>query len=324
MSVARELSSAPHAHVVAESTAGWAIRVAHGEAAWLFVRHDLDKPFECWASRGDLAASWLEANGEEWLEYVDHAARDGEGLVVQASTDTDLSLVVAPLGGDALPEGALVVASRARPFRTSEIDALATLAGLGGVALANVESDDVQRNFYSHMTELVVAALDTHIQYRRGHASRVAETAHLVGRAMGLDERALHDLHFAALLHDVGMLRIPPEHQKDPKHFRKHTLVGHRMLSRIRAWEGAAPIVLQHHERIDGAGYPDGAVGDDICLGARILAVCDTWDAMRCDDWNRAALTPEAALAELEANAGTQFDPDVVRAFRGLVEQDEI
>jgi two-component system, cell cycle response regulator len=90
------------------------------------------------------------------------------------------------------------------------------------------------------------------------------------------------------------------------------------MLSRIRVWEKAAPIVLQHHERADGTGYPDGLVDHDICLGARILAVCDAWDAMRNDDENRAAIPPQQALAEMEAHVGAQFDADVVSTFRAL------
>ena len=141
---------------------------------------------------------------------------------------------------------------------------------------------------------------------------------------MGLDQDELHDLHFASLLHDIGMLRIPPEHQRNPKYFRKHPTVGHKMLSRIKAWEKTAPIVLQHHERVDGGGYPDGLVGDDICVGARILAVCDGWDAMRSVDKHGAELSVEEAVAELDRNTGTQFDPDVVSAFTALVEQGEI
>jgi HD-GYP domain-containing protein (c-di-GMP phosphodiesterase class II) len=145
-----------------------------------------------------------------------------------------------------------------------------------------------------------------------------------MGRAMGLDDEVLHDLHFASLLHDVGMLRIPLEHQRDPKYFRKHSTFGHKVLSRIRVWERAAPMVLQHHERLDGAGYPDGIAADDICLGARILAVCDTWDALRTKDWNRDALSVEDALTEIEANSGGQFDPEIVATFKRLVEQGQL
>ena len=85
--------------------------------------------------------------------------------------------------------------------------------------------------------------------------------------------------------------------------------------------ENAAPIVGQHHERVDGGGYPDGLVAEDICLGARILAVCDAWDAMRSDDVHRAALPQEEALAELQANTGGQFDGAVVAAVESLLRE---
>ena len=189
------------------------------------------------------------------------------------------------------------------------------------MAYTSADRGDSQRNFFSHMTDLVVAALDTHIQYRAGHASRVAAIANRVGRAMGVEDEALHDLHFAALLHDVGMLRIPAAHQRDPRFFRKHPAVGARMLSRIRVWERAAPIVGQHHERPDGTGYPDGLVGDDIVLGARILAVCDAWDAMRTEDVHRPAIPVEEALTELHDHVGGQFDGDVVAALEALVRE---
>lgn len=324
LGVARELADAPHSQVVVDMTAYWALQVASADASWVFGRTDLEKPFTLMGQRGDEASAWLADHEDAWVDLVDRATRDSESTSIQDRDKAGLSIVIAPLAGDELPEGAVIVARKGKSFYPVEVDAISTLAAQAGVALTNAERGDVQRNFFSHMTELVVAALDTHIQYRSGHASRVAETANRVGRAMGLEDDALHDLHFASLLHDVGMLRIPLEHQKDPKYYRKHSVVGYKMLSRIRAWEKAAPIVLQHHERPDGTGYPDGAVGDDICLGARILAVCDCWDAMRSDDWNHEALPVEDALTELAAHAGTQFDSDVVATFTSLVEQDQI
>ena len=321
---ARELANAPHSQVVAETTVFWTQRIGAAEACWLLTRSDLEKPFEVMAQRGDDASRWLEDHRDQWLELVERATRDAETTIVRDREPGALSLVVAPLSGESLPDGAVLAARRGQAFSPIEADALGTLAAQSGVALTNADRGDVQRNFFSHMTELVLAALDTHIKYRTGHATRVAETANRVARAMGVDEDALQDLHFAALLHDVGMLRIPVENQRDPKHFRKHSLVGYKMLSRIRAWRNAAPIVLQHHERPDGTGYPDGAQGDDIVLGARILAACDAWDAMRTTDWNREAMSPAEALAELEANAGTQFDADVVATFRALVEQNRL
>ncbi len=139
---------------------------------------------------------------------------------------------------------------------------------------------------------------------------------------MGLYDGELHDLHFAALLRDVGMLKIPAAHQGDPKYFRKHPAVGSKMLSRIRLWEKASPIVQGHHERPDATGYPSGVGrGDEICLGARMLAVCDAWDAMQTDDFHRSAIPVDEALEELAAHVGTQFDANVVSTLTALAQE---
>jgi putative nucleotidyltransferase with HDIG domain len=321
LDVARELAEAPHAHEVTESATCWAHRLCNADASWVLGRQDWDKPFEALSQRGDHASDWLETHLEEWTDLVDRPLVDSNTIEIQGSGEDAPSLVMTPLAGDIEPCGFLVVARTSGAFTTTEVDALRTLSAQAGVALTNAERGDSQRNFFSHMTDLVVAALDTHIQYRSGHASHVAKTANRIGRSMGLDDQDLHDLHFAALLHDVGMLKIPAAHQQDPKFFRKHSTVGYKMLSRIRVWEKAAPIVLQHHERLDGTGYPDGIAGDDICIGARILAVCDAWDAMRSDDSHRPPIPLDEALAELTSNVGTQFDADVVSTFEALARE---
>ncbi|MCR9092634.1 MAG: HD domain-containing protein [bacterium] len=319
--VARELADAPHAQIVAETASVWAARLTDADASWMVTREDWDKPFTVLASRGGDAEAWLEACGDEWRELASRHVEAETPIRIDGEGSDAPSVVLVPVALETEPGAHLVVARRERAFSPNEVDAVATLAAQTGVAWTSADRGDSQRNFFSHMTDLVVAALDTHVQYRSGHSSRVSALANRVGRAMGVEDDALHDLHFAALLHDVGMLRIPPAHQRDPKFFRKHATVGARMLSRIRVWEGAAPIVGQHHERPDGTGYPDGLVGDDIVLGARILAVCDAWDAMRTEDYHRPAISEAEALAELRENVGGQFDGDVVAALEALVRE---
>lgn len=324
LEVALELAAAPHPQAVTDASVSWAARLGQADASWLIARSSWDKPFDTLAERGDRAGAWLEAHHDDWSELCVRAAGNDDPIRVDSAAPSQPSVVLLPLTGDLDGEALFVVARSERPFEPTEVDALRTLAAQTSVALTNAERGDSQRNFFSHMTDLVIAALDTHIEYRAGHASRVAACVNRIGRAMGLDDAALHDLHFAALLHDVGMLKIPASHQRDPRHFRRHPAFGARMLARIRVWEKAAPIVSQHHERPDGTGYPDGLVGDDICLGARILAVADAWDAMRCDDVHRDAVPVEDALRELRDHAGTQFDGDVVSTLEGLVREGTI
>jgi HD-GYP domain-containing protein (c-di-GMP phosphodiesterase class II) len=151
------------------------------------------------------------------------------------------------------------------------------------------------------------------------HMRAVAALARDTGRELGIEGEALDALTAAAGLHDVGKLAIPDEildkHgtlAEDEKAFlRSHTLAGERILGATPA----AALVRASHERWDGAGYPDGCRGEDIPLGARVIAVCDAYDTMVSDRHYSAALAPAAAVAELRRAAGHQFDPRVVEAF---------
>ncbi len=157
----------------------------------------------------------------------------------------------------------------------------------------------------------------------RDHVGDVAELALRVGRRLGLGADELEDLRRAAELHDVGKSAVPdailskpgPLDPREWAFVRQHTLVGERILKAAPALSKVASLVRSSHERYDGAGYPDGLAGEQIPLGARIVAACDAWDAMTTTRPYRLALTAEAALAEVRRCGGTQFDPDVVTAL---------
>jgi two-component system, cell cycle response regulator len=165
----------------------------------------------------------------------------------------------------------------------------------------------------------------------RGHVDNVAELALAVGREMGLDSDELFQVARAADLHDVGKLAVPDAILNKPGPLddvewgcmRQHTIVGDRILSAAPALEPVAKLVRASHERYDGGGYPDRLAGDDIPLGARIVAVCDAFHAMTSDRPYRSAMPPQNALLELRRCSGLQFDPDVVRAFCRLVDPGE-
>jgi diguanylate cyclase (GGDEF)-like protein len=155
-----------------------------------------------------------------------------------------------------------------------------------------------------------------------GHVGDVAGLAVLVAHRLGLTGEEVERIRAAAALHDVGKLAIPdaildkagPLDDHEWSFMQRHTLVGERILAAAPALIPVAPLVRASHERWDGGGYPDGLTGEEIPLGARIVAVCDAWDAMTTDRAYRAALQPLAAMAELRRCAGSQFDPAVVAA----------
>lgn len=165
-----------------------------------------------------------------------------------------------------------------------------------------------------------VADLERKDQTTRDHVVRTCELALRVGERFRLSGRELRDLGLAAMLHDVGKLHTPDEILKKPASLtpaeyevvKLHPVEGERMLLAEPALAGAAPIVRHHHERMDGRGYPDGLVGQEIPIAARIIATCDAVDAMTHDRPYRQAMSIKLAFAILREYAGTQWDPAVV------------
>jgi two-component system, cell cycle response regulator len=155
------------------------------------------------------------------------------------------------------------------------------------------------------------------------HQRGVGALALGVGRRLGMSAEELDVLARAAELHDVGKIAIPdailnkpgPLDDEEWRFMRRHTILGERILTAASALRPVARLVRSSHERFDGGGYPDGLAGTDIPLGARIIFVCDAYDAMTSDRAYSAAIQSAQALAELRRCAGSQFDPHVVEAF---------
>ena len=165
-------------------------------------------------------------------------------------------------------------------------------------------------------------AVDARDVYTGSHSERVADLAARVAARVGADDELIELTRLAASLHDLGKLAIPEEILRKPGPLtgperlvlERHPQIGHRMLESLGV-DPVADWVLHHHERWDGAGYPDGLAGEAIPLGARIIFVADAFDAMTSDRVYQSRLSTEEALAELERCAGTQFDPELVAAL---------
>lgn len=175
-------------------------------------------------------------------------------------------------------------------------------------------------------TDVLVKVLSERDLGMQDHLSGVARLARLTAFELGLPEFEVRRTQLAAELHDVGKAAIPdtilskpgPLDEEEWQFMRRHTLIGERILRAAPALAHTADLVRSSHEWLDGTGYPDGLRGDEIPLGARIIAVCDAFDAMISHRPYRKPLSREAALAELQRSAGTQFDVEIVDVVCGL------
>jgi len=320
------LTASEYASDIAATAVTCAAEITGAQAAYLLVRgKDAQTPAELFESVGAEAETLFRSLGERLAELADLAMTSGRPAIKNGSKNVG-SIVVLPLAGESSWLGVLAIVhtESAGELDKGKMDALTTLAGLTSVAMRNADLRDSQRNFFSHMTEILVTALDSHLDYNSGHGARVAQYANRVGRSLHLDDKQLQNLHFASLLHDIGMFKIDKSIPKNDKVCEKHAELGYRMLARIRLWEDVAPIVHHHHERYDGSGYPEGLAGEDIPLEARIVTLCDAFDAMTSNSSYRMAKSLEAAVEEIRSCTGSQFDPKIARVFLDLVSQGAI
>jgi putative two-component system response regulator len=190
---------------------------------------------------------------------------------------------------------------------------------------ANLRLSDALRRLEATQDVLVALAnaVDAKDPLTEHHCGRVAEQAVDLARLLGLDQEHVEAIGYGAVLHDVGKIGIAdgvltkPGKLTDAERaeMQRHPIVGAEILAPLRLGRVVGPIVRAHHERWDGGGYPDGLRGEEIPIGARIVAVTDAYDAMTHDRPYRNRMSRDEARAELVRHRGSQFDPDLVEAF---------
>ena len=183
---------------------------------------------------------------------------------------------------------------------------------------------------YRGTVMLLSDVLEFEDEYTAQHSRSVVDLVNAVADELGIAPDDRQELEFAAMLHDVGKISIPKEILHKPaalteREFdiiKHHTIEGQFMLDRVGGLLGrVGEVVRSCHERWDGRGYPDGLAGEQIPIAARIVFACDAYNAMTTDRPYRGAMPHEAAIAELRANTGTQFDPRIVTALVKVTEQ---
>jgi HD-GYP domain-containing protein (c-di-GMP phosphodiesterase class II) len=183
----------------------------------------------------------------------------------------------------------------------------------------------IRGDFFNAITALAYA-LEAKDSYTSGHSQRVSDISVAIAKGLGLPQASINRIELAGRVHDIGKIGVRELVLNKPgrlteeelQHVKCHPEAGERILMPIvEDWE-ILRIVRHHHERYDGAGYPDGLAGDEISLGARILAVADSFDAMTSERPYRQAMSVEEACAEIERSKNTQFDSEVVAAFMSV------
>lgn len=183
----------------------------------------------------------------------------------------------------------------------------------------------ISASFFNAITSLAYA-LEAKDEYTSGHSRRVAETAVSIAKELGMPLDSVEKIRLAGLIHDIGKIGVRENVLNKPAKLtdeefcqvKRHCEMGEYILKPIVDAEDILKMVRHHHEQYAGSGYPDALSGDGILLGARILAVADAYDAMISERPYREAMSIEVACAEIERCKGTQFDPEVVKAFHKM------
>ena len=189
-----------------------------------------------------------------------------------------------------------------------------------------------REKFYLELLQTLADTLDLKDAIAGGETKHIRLLAREMGKKMNLPDEFLNYLEFAALMHDIGKIAIDDQILRKPgkltpeefEIIKRHPELGYNILSPVSLLAPVAPMVLYHQEWFNGKGYPEGLSGEEIPLGARIVAVLDAWGAMVTSRSWRKALSKEAAIDEIRRGAGTQFDPKVVDAFLAVVEDKRV
>ncbi len=183
--------------------------------------------------------------------------------------------------------------------------------------------EEYNYDMYQDIINSMVATLEAKDLYTYGHSTRVAEMAYALGKILGMSEKELKQIHIAGDLHDIGKIGVPDSVLNKPgklelnewELMKKHPFIGYNILSKANTFKDISEVVLYHHERWDGKGYPKGLKEEEIPLASRILAVCDSVDAMKSDRPYRKSISDEICREEINKNKGTMYDSQIAECM---------
>lgn len=220
---------------------------------------------------------------------------------------------------------------KGKQFSQMDIKLLDILANQAAVAIENIQLYKDMKGMYVGTIMTLAKAIDAKDSYTKGHSERVMKFAVEIAKEMKLPEKLVSNIEFAALIHDIGKIGVKdnvldkPTRLSDAEYdiIKKHPVIGEQIIAPIEFLTNIAPLILYHHEHYDGSGYLEGLKGEEIPIGARILIVADAFEAMISERPYSRSMTREEASDELRDKSGSQFDPEVVKAFLRVLEKAE-
>lgn len=252
----------------------------------------------------------------------------GRRLAAKAGVSIDDNLLVLPMMIDEKFKGFITLGyKQKKSFLNNELEHARQITNQITVALSNSFLVEEMERLNLGTLEALARTVDAKSAWTAGHSERVTNLTMKIAHAMSLEQQEMETLRRAAYLHDIGKIGIPlaildkPGRLTDDEYetIKDHPSIGAKILEPIHAYAEAVPIVHQHHEKYDGTGYPRMLAGEDICIGARILAVADVYDAVVSDRPYRNGWLKEKSIKMITDNSGTHFDPKVVDAFLAVI-----
>jgi HD-GYP domain-containing protein (c-di-GMP phosphodiesterase class II) len=217
-------------------------------------------------------------------------------------------------------------------FTSEDLQIMNILAQHTSSFLQVAEIFESTEELFLDVIKALAAAIDAKDPYTQGHSHRVSEYSVLIAQELGLSQGQINDIRIGSLLHDVGKIGIPDVILKKTGKLlteewdviKNHPITGGNILRQVRLLEPILPAIVEHHEKLNGSGYPHGLRGEQISIMGRIVAVADVFDAMTSDRPYRQALKIPDVITYLEENAGTLFDPDCVVALMNIVARNQM
>ena len=270
-------------------------------------------------------AGWVARNGRPLIVNDVDSDQRFFGNVDRVTGFVTRSVMCAPLVARGTIIGVVEVLNKedGSGFNEQDLETLAAVAATAAIAIENSKLHQSVIDGYKGTIKALAAAIDAKDPYTCGHSQRVVEYVLTAGVALSLPQEELEVLEYAGILHDIGKIGIKdcilckPGNLTEEEYctIPEHPVIGANIIDGIPFLKSAKTLVLYHHERYDGAGYPEGLSGEDIPIGARLLAVADSFDSMTTERPYRAALSVKQAIRELRRCAGSQFCPVAVEAF---------